>query len=301
MADNPDLESQVAAHREALEDVMDSIDERQATVDALREQIADTSIAVARLEDGLMQQRSVHRACELAGGVSTEPGDFDVASLNAEHRDWVRAALDRIHEVEASADAEDARNAALAEERDALVRENDGLDRALGLHRRELDVARREARRVRAETRAAQARARELSIAVSANGQTLAITDRAIAGLAERASDLETRDGGLIDLGKAAAALEDAIAGACEDAEAARAEHAAALARLNIKLDGHVDRRRTGPGARGPGRAGARRGAPDRGRPGGRAREGRAPRGPEDGVRPRREGRRGCAGRGRPR
>ena len=92
-----EVEGQVAAHRDLLEQLMQGIDDSQDTVDALREQISETEIDLNHLRNEIAELQRVKKMRDIGGTVFTDCPDFEVERLNPEHQDHLNAVLDRIY------------------------------------------------------------------------------------------------------------------------------------------------------------------------------------------------------------
>ena len=79
----------ITAHEAVLEELMTKIDESQETVDALREQIADTEVEISHLKNDILQLKKLKQKKTIeCSYIGPEP-EFDVSLLNPDHKDLI--------------------------------------------------------------------------------------------------------------------------------------------------------------------------------------------------------------------
>lgn len=210
-ADLLEVESEVQAHRDELENLMQKIDDSQGTVDALREQISDTEIEISHIRQEIAELRRVKQMRTIEGVCFTECPDFDVTLLNPEHRDHLNELLDRIYDLEHRLERKEEKSGHLNAEVDALARENEDLEREIQRLKASLEETKRDRKHVRNSIENGQQRLKELGITIKANKQNLTITESAIQGLIGRQDTICGKSGGIVELEKSIKSLEEEI------------------------------------------------------------------------------------------
>ena len=204
-----DVEGQVAAHRDLLEQLMQGIDDSQDTVDALREQISETEIDLNHLRNEIAELQRVKKMRDIGGTVFTDCPDFEVERLNPEHQDHLNAVLDRIYDLEHELEDREAESAVAQDECDALARDNQALEQELARTKIELANVERERKHCENSIESAQRRLKELKIVSETNKTNLKVTETAVVGLEGRQESLRGKTGGIVELEKTIASLQE--------------------------------------------------------------------------------------------
>ena len=206
-----EVESDVAAHRDELENLMQKIDDSQGTVDALRDQITETQIEISHIQQEIAELKRVKQMRAVEGVCFTECPDFDLDRLNPEHRDHVNDLMDRIYDLEQKLERKEEKSGHLGAEVDALSRENESLEREIQKLKASIETAKRDRKHVRNSIENAQQRLKEIGITIKANKQSLTITESALQGLIGRQDSIAGKSGGIVDLEKSIKSLQEAI------------------------------------------------------------------------------------------
>lgn len=206
-----DVEGQVAAHRELLDQLMQGIDDSQETVDALREQISETEIDINHVRSEIAELQKVRQTRNINTTVFTDCPDFDMSLLNPEHQDHLNAVLDRIYDLERELEEKEVESTHAQSECDAIARENQSLEQELARTKAAVENAERERRRVETSIENSQRRLKELQILSQTNKQNLSVTEVAVAGLEGRQESLKGKTGGIIELERSIASLQEEV------------------------------------------------------------------------------------------
>ena len=236
----------ITAHEAVLEELMTKIDESQETVDALREQIADTEVEISHLKNDILQLKKLKQKKTIeCSYIGPEP-EFDVSLLNPDHKDLINEMMDKIYSKELELEKLEKANQNLEDEVDSFTRENDELDQKIRAARIQIKKTKQENSYVRNSITMTQQKIKESEQDIRMNSQSLKLTSAAVRGLESRQEELETKDGGanelqkMIDSAEVEIALEqNDITKTVEQIERANEFHNDAIEQMNNELSSH--------------------------------------------------------------
>jgi chromosome segregation ATPase len=194
------IQEMIASRREILDDLMQRIDDSQETADTLRAQISDTEIKVAHAKHEIGQLRAVQDRQTVQAIHPVSCPNFDVETLNVEHRDFVSDIVDRIHQLEQELKRQGQANSDLEEEYNVLVRANEDLKKGIRQTTNRIKKQNQKERYLKDRIAQTQKRLQDQELQIRSNSQTLNIAETAVYGLIERRQELDQSAGGMIEL-----------------------------------------------------------------------------------------------------